>query len=112
MESPDIINKHTLLVESENLGPQGENFIGEGKNNKHKRSPQTPSAKQMNVTRRRFDDPESTIPRSLNFNAQNAELMHSKYENWKLGQSLRKTEETLKFIELERKLEREYEGKE
>lgn len=107
METPSIISKNRILAETENLQPNPENLTGEGKGNKHKRSPQTPSTKQMNITRRRFDDPDSTTLRSLSFTSQNAELMQARYENWKLSQRLVKSNQTLEFLELERRLERE-----
>jgi hypothetical protein len=64
-------------------------------------TPLTPSVKQMNITRRKFEDKGNLQPQQLDFGGE--DLLDLKYQNWILGRESTYKSDTIQFLELERK---------
>lgn len=88
------------------LQPHNENLEPVDTSTKQKRAPttpQTPSVKQLNITRRKFDVESNLLSRQLSFT--NPDLMNIKYNLWLSQKENERNKELISFLELERNFE-------
>ncbi|CAK7893037.1 hypothetical protein CAAN1_01S12838 [[Candida] anglica] len=100
MECPELVTSHKFTdndYDNENLAPIEHRL----QQKRGPTTPSTPSVQQKNITRRKFEITKDTSPRGLSYS--NVELLHCKYESWALQSELKKSNELVKFLELERK---------
>lgn len=67
-------------------------------------TPLTPMNKQQNVIRRKLEEEPERRPRMLSFDkGENKDILILNYRNWELNEKLKKHQDIIKFMEVERK---------
>lgn len=85
----------------ESLYPLKHSLQAASKQKRGPSTPLTPSVKQMNITRRKFEDKGNLQPLQLDFGGE--DLLDIRYQNWLLERESAYKSDIIQFLELERK---------